>query len=426
MLRSRTAASALLFIFLLFVTCFANGQTTTSGSICGRVFDPAHAAIQTAAVTLTSRTTNTHVVIGSGAAGDFCFLQLPPGSYEVSIESMGFAVSHSIVLVEVGRITPVTAVLSVAASTETLEVVEEIPTVNTAQPDFATNLDQEAINNLPINGRRWSNFALLTPGTSVDGEFGLISFRGTSGLLNNNTVDGGDNNQAFFGEERGRTRISYVISQSSVREFQVNASNFSAEYGRAAGAVINSVTKSGGNTTHGEAFYFVRDNALGAYNPYARLTNRDAYGNFVSEAVKPADRRQQFGGSVGGALKKDRLFYFFTWDQQKRDYPVVATAAQPALFDAPSTKEISTIKALLPIGGRTDAAAQAAFQQGLDYLNSLTGVAPRSANESVMFPKIDYAISENEKLSMSYNRMRWDSPGGAESRPVYKSVELWF
>lgn len=359
------------------------------------------------------------VVIGSGTAGDFCFLQLAPGTYEIAIEAGGFAVSRTSTLVEVGRITPVTVILSVAAATEMVEVVEQIPTVNTSQPDFATNLDQEAINNLPINGRRWSNFALLTPGTSVDGDFGLISFRGTSGLLNNSTVDGSDNNQAFFGEERGRTRISYVISQSSVREFQVNASNFSAEYGRAAGAVINSVTKSGGNKTHGEAFYFIRDNALGAYNPYALLTHRDSYGNFVSNPVKPEDRRQQFGASMGGALKKDRVFYFVTWDQQKRNYPIVATAAQPALFAVPSTKEISTIKALLPLAGRTDAAAQTAFQRGLDYLSSLTGVAPRRADESVFFPKIDYVITVNHKLSTSYNRMRWDSPGGAESRPVY-------
>lgn len=407
-----------LLVFLL-ASVLSFAQTTTTGSICGRVFDPAHATIQGAVVSLTSAETGTHVAIGSGYAGDFCFLQLAPGRYDVMVEMDGFAMSRSTAVVEVGRVTPVMAVMAIAAQPETVEVIEEIPTVNTAQPDFANNVDQEAIENLPINGRRWSNFALLTPGTSVDGDFGLISFRGTSGLLNNSTVDGSDNNQAFFGEERGRTRISYVISQSSVREFQVNASNFSAEYGRAAGAVINSVTKSGGNHTHGEAFYFIRDNALGTYNPFARLTTLDEYGNYVSNPVKPTDRRQQFGGSIGGAIKKDRLFYFVTWDQQKRDYPIVATAAQPALFDPPSTKEIATIKALLPVGARTDAAARAGFQQGLDYLNSLTGIAPRRADQVVFFPKVDYVIAANHKLTVSYNRMRWDAPGGVESRPVY-------
>ena len=93
----------------------------------------------------------------------------------------------------------------------------------------------------PVLRRRWSTFALTTPGAVADGTFGLISFRGVSGLLNNNTVDGGDNNQAFFAEEKGRTRTSYSISEASIQEFQVNTSNYSAEYGRSAGGVVNAV-----------------------------------------------------------------------------------------------------------------------------------------------------------------------------------------
>jgi hypothetical protein len=147
------------------------------------------------------------------------------------------------VTVEVGRTTGVGIAFAVAGGSQVVEVRDEAPAVNTTQPDFATNINDAAITNLPINTRRWSNFALLTPGSTLDGNYGLISFRGMSGLLNNSTVDGVDNNQAFFSEERGRTRISYVISQAAVQEFQVNTSNFSAEYGRSAGAVINAVTR---------------------------------------------------------------------------------------------------------------------------------------------------------------------------------------
>src|SRR5205807_8013597 len=103
----------------------------------------------------------------------------------------------------------------------TAQVTAAAPGINTSQQDSASNINQTSINELPINGRRWSNFAILTPGAVPDGTFGLISFRGISGLLNNNTVDGGDNNQAFFAEERGRTRLSYVISQASIIESQV-------------------------------------------------------------------------------------------------------------------------------------------------------------------------------------------------------------
>ena len=133
--------------------------------------------------------------------------------------------------------------VSLQGVTGTVQITAEAPVINTSQQDFSSNINQTSINELPINGRRWSNFAILTPGAVPDGTFGLISFRGISGLLNNNTVDGGDNNQAFFAEERGRTRIRYVISQAAIKEFQVNTSSYSAEYGRSAGGVTNAVTK---------------------------------------------------------------------------------------------------------------------------------------------------------------------------------------
>src|SRR5205085_6862544 len=117
------------------------------------------------------------------------------------------------IVVEVGRVTDLPATLSIGPVQGTVEITSEAPAINTSQQDFSSNMNQTSINELPINGARWSNFALLTPGTVPDGNFGLISFRGISGLLNNNTVDGGDNNRAFFSEERGRTRINYVISQ---------------------------------------------------------------------------------------------------------------------------------------------------------------------------------------------------------------------
>ena len=200
--------------------------------------------------------------------------------------------------------------------------------VNLDSKEFTTNINQTAINELPINGRRWSNFVILTPGSVPDGSFGLISFRGVSGLLNNNTVDGGDNNQAFFGEERGRTRISYSISQSAIREFQVNTSNYSAEYGRAAGGVTNAVTKSGTNDLHGDAFYFQRNNEWGARNPLAFQT---VLVNGVSNriGIKPEDVRHQFGGTLGGPIAKDKLFFFFSYDQQKRNFPGLGVFTDP-------------------------------------------------------------------------------------------------
>ncbi len=142
-----------------------------------------------------------------------------------------------------------------------------MPGIDTTRPDFSVSLNQTSFNNLPNNGRRWSNFALLAPATAPDGPFGAVSFRGIRSSLNKTTIDGGDNDQAFLANERGGTRIAYGIGLASIREVHINVSNSSAEYGGAAGGVINAVTRSGTNTFHGSAFFYDRDNAWGARNP---------------------------------------------------------------------------------------------------------------------------------------------------------------
>src|SRR5215212_5026199 len=278
------------FVFLLVFafSAVAFAQSTTTGSIGGVVTNPAKEVVAGAAVTVRNMGTNKEETATTDDTGRFKVPNLQPGVYAVAVNSSGFSpVTVENVVVEIGRETNLEIALSVGPVTGTVDVSAEAPVINTTQQDFSTNINQTSINELPINGRRWSNFALLTPGTVPDGTFGLISFRGISGLLNNSTVDGGDNNQSFFSEERGRTRIGYSLSQAAIREFQVNTSNYSAEYGRSAGGVINAVTKSGTNEFHGQGFYFQRNNKWGARNPLS----------FVNGvALKPEDVRHQFGG----------------------------------------------------------------------------------------------------------------------------------
>ncbi len=258
-LKALRTATGLMMVLLL-VAGIAAAQSATAGAISGTVTDQTGAVVPNAKVTVTSNATNAVSETVAGVNGEFRVSNLSPGKYSVTVNAANFGAYKAATLVEVGLSTRVDARLSVSAAGEIVQVVDEAPLVNTEHHDFSTNVNQTSINELPINGRRWSNFALLTPGATPDGDFGLISFRGISGLLNNNTIDGGDNNQAFFSEERGRTRASYVISQSAVREFQVNTSNYSAEYGRSAGGVVNAVTKSGSNQFHGSAFWYIRDN----------------------------------------------------------------------------------------------------------------------------------------------------------------------
>ncbi|MGI8642035.1 MAG: TonB-dependent receptor domain-containing protein [Pyrinomonadaceae bacterium] len=382
-------------------------QSTVTGGIVGKVTDPQGAIVPNVTVVATNIGTNQETTVTADSDGGYRFANLQPGTYTVKITGSGFGdfLQESIV-VEVGQVTTLNVPLSIAGQTATVQVTAEAPVINTNDNSNSTNINQTSINELPINGRRASNFALLAPSTVPDGTFGLISFRGISGLLNNSTVDGGDNNQAFFSEERGRTRINYVISQSAVREFQINGSNYSAEYGRAAGGVINTVTKSGTNDFHGELFYYNRNNRNGARNPRA-FNSVLVNGVSTITAAKPIDLRQQFGGTIGGPIIKNRLFFFFSYDQQKRNFPGLA------VFN--NSNYLNTVnRTTLTARGLT--ATQ--IDSSLSFINSLTGETPRKGDQTIYLPKIDWQVNDSNLFSVSYNRMRWFSPNGIQTQAV--------
>jgi hypothetical protein len=396
--------------FVIFVvlglTAIAIAQSTTTGAIGGVVTNPNKEVVPGAAVTVLNTETNKEDTGTTDGQGRFKVVNLRPGNYKVTINGSGFSpYSQQRVTVEVGRETSLDAALSISAVTGTVEVTSEAPVINTTQQDFSSNINQTSINELPINGRRWSNFALLTPGSSLDGTFGLISFRGISGLLNNNTIDGGDNNQAFFAEERGRTRISYVISQAAVREFQVNTSNYSSEYGRAAGGVVNAVTKSGTNQFHGQGFYYQRNNRWGARNPLATRQVLLPGGGFDVVGIKPVDVRHQFGGAIGGPIVKDKLFFFFSYDEQRRNFPGLSIFSSPSFLNTPN-------RTLLTSRGLTTGQ----IDDAVNFLASLSGEVPRRGNQRLFLPKIDWVINDKNSMTFSYNRLRWASPAGIQTQ----------
>jgi len=395
-------------LLLTIVVVTVKAQSSVDGAIKGTVSNPNKEVIPNADVVIRNTQTNKEAIAHTDDNGAFRVVQLAPGTYSVDVNSTGFAPFNSNqVVVEVGRVTTLDIVLNVGPVQGTVDVAAEAPVINTTQQDFSENINQVTIDNVPTNGRRWSNLVMLTPGTSPDGNFGLVSFRGISGLLNNNTVDGGDNNQAFFSEERGRTRIPYAISQSSIREFQVNTSNYSAEYGRSAGGVVNAVTKSGSNDFHGEAFYYIRDNKLGARNPQSFQTVLLPSGATGIVALKPEDRRQQFGGSLGGPIVRDRLFFFFSYDNSRRNFPGLAAFFNP--------NYLATVdRATLLSRGLTDAQ----INTSLNFLNGLTGVVPRRQDQYIILPKIDWRINDANTLVVTYNRLRADSPAGVQTPAI--------
>ncbi len=443
--RSISLKFFVVIALVVLVGAAVHAQSTVFGAIGGAVVDPQQKAIEGASVTVRNIATNaTSVPVKTDSNGRYLVTNLYPGVYEITVSSANFAdYKEQNIIVEVGLSTSVDIKMVLAGQQQTIAVTAEAPVVNSEDNDFSTNVNKAAIDNLPLNIRRWSELALLTPGAIPDGTFGDVSFRGISGLLNNNTVDGGDNNQAYFAEEKGRTRIDYSTSSNAIQEFQVNTSNYSAEYGRAAGAVVNAVTKSGSNTIHGDGYYYNRDNSWGAYNPFATAATETSPGVFEVLPIKPEDERQQFGGDIGGYLIKDKLFWYFNFDDNIRNFPGVAIPTNPTFFftgitvAAPSScvngsgvpiyqaagsslnegnQLYCRLIAAEPSASLTTMQSQA--NSALTFLDSLTGTVPRTGNQTIYFPKIDWKPTQNNTVTLSYNRLRWDSPYGIQTASV--------
>ncbi len=425
---SKWIGRTFLAVALLFVPAFVSlhAQTAVDGAIGGNVLDSTGAVVSGATVTTTNIGTNAKQTTVSDASGYFRILHLQPGSYNVAIAAPGFAPYRSMnVTVQVGSLTDVQARLTVGAESQSIEVTGAAPLINTTSPDFAGVVDETAIRQVPVNNYRWSAFALLTPGVVNDANgYGLLSFRGQSTLLNNVSIDGTDDNQAYFSEERGRTRAGYSTIKDAVQEFQVNTSNYSVEYGRSAGGIVNSITKSGTNSFHGEGYFFDRDSAWNATNGYVThpvqvSSNPIAY---EVQPFKPTDLRRQYGFTLGGPILKDKLFFFVAGDRFYHDFPGAATitgtsananfyATSGSFFDAQVNRIVSNT-------GLSTGDATTVYQNGIAGLTSMLGNTPRTGDQTIFFPKIDWQINDKHHFAVEANRMRWTSPAGIQTSPA--------
>src|SRR5438552_1795009 len=287
-------------LLLLLFVC-AEGVFAQSGagfgSVSGTVLDPSGAAVANAKVTITNVSKGIRRTVATNEAGIFTAPALPPSpGYDVTVDMAGFAaIERKDIVVSVGQNVDLALTLQVAGTATQVEVAAAAELVEDTKSDVSQVVDKTQIDELPINGRRFDSFVLLNPGVTSDGTFGLISFRGVA-LGNSFLTDGNDTTNSYYQEAPGRTRISAQISQDAVQEFQVITAAYLPEFGRASGGVVNTVTRSGSNDIHGTAFWFFRNRSLNA---------RDRYATF-----NPPEVRHQTGASVGGPIKKDKLFYF--------------------------------------------------------------------------------------------------------------------
>jgi hypothetical protein len=286
--------------FLLIASGAAAQTQITTGVIQGTVTDPTGGSLPGVSIEARNVDTNLTRTQVTEADGRFVFLQLPPGPYKVTFTLSGFAtlVQENLVLT-VGQAITLPVVMRVSGVAEMVTVTTSAGVVESTRTAAANTLNELTVENTPILGRKFEDLLTLTPGVSIvqgpDGD--EITFAGQRGIFNNISLDGGDYNNGFFGEQAGGQRAAIDITLEAVKEFQVIATGAPAEFGRTAGGVVNVVTKSGTNLPHGSLFYFQRLEAL--------------TGELSDGSDLEGFHREQWGGTLGGPLRKDRAFFFF-------------------------------------------------------------------------------------------------------------------
>jgi hypothetical protein len=425
---------------------FAQGGV---GAITGTVTDPKGLTVPQAKVAILNADTNTaRPDIMTTDSGSYTATFLQPGHYQITISKDGFqTVVRKDLLLQVGQTLTIDVPLTVGTSVSEITVTGEAPLIEPDKSDFSQTVSETLGSALPLNGRRWEQFVLLTPGVTNDGTSGLVSYHGISGLFNNSTVDGVSNQQAFFSEDRGRTAVGYTYSLDAVKEFSVQSSSYSAEFGNAAGGQVNSVTKSGANDIHGDLFYYLRYPSFNALDPYAKThgstpinggcTGGTTLDTGLNQCIAPPSehQRQQFGGSVGGPVIKDKLFYFVNYDGQRRSFPIIYTG--PSSSNASSAvanllgNNCGTNTALNPVAVGTVAAntvtglSSPQCTAALNIINTTIGPRPRLANQDVALGKLDYQVTPNNRLSVSFNYMNFRSPDGYDQAATFSAGSIY-
>jgi outer membrane receptor protein involved in Fe transport len=370
------------------------------GAIEGTVTDQSGAVLPGVTITVRNTATGVTRTTTTEAAGLYRAPLLPVGPYEVTAALAGFSTTkRSNLTLSIGQTLTADIQMNVSGAQEEVTVSAEAPVIDPARTHQATTVGAMAVSNLPVNGRNFIDFALTTPGVTRDTRSGDISFAGQRGILNSLVIDGADNNNTFFGQTLGRTgsgRAPYQFSQDAVQEFQVNRNAYAAEYGRAGGAVINVVTKSGTNDFHGSAFEFFRDKSL----------NANTWANKVRTPITPRQpfRIHQFGGSVGGPIQKDKAFFFFSYDGQRRDLP---NAITPLTVTVPPATLNST---------------DPNVQAGLALIDTKNQDYTLTRNQDVFLAKVDYQFDPKHRLSVRYNHQNFTG-GNNESTGATSAEE---
>jgi len=384
----------LLLVIMTLASIDLTAQDSATGSIRGSVLDTTGSRIAQASIVVVNTATAARYAATSDAEGRFVLDLLPPGDYSARVVAQGMSPQITPQLhVDVGGTAELEFRLTIAGAHENVTVSAAPALVETQPSAVSTLLDERAVNDFPLNGRRFSDLALFSPGVTQDprgltsATNGDLSFGGIRGFQNTFLVDGLDFNNAFFAQARGRYRAPYQFSTEVVQEFRISSNAYGAEQGRSGGAVVNVVTKSGSNHVHGTAFYYLRDSSFGASNPFL--------------AFKPHNRQQQVGGTIGGPIKRNKVFFFAGFDQH--------------IFHVPNVVEFldGSSKVVPRAGtGPYDPGDYEATDHDLVFaaaakLSTLAGEYPAGQIGNSSYAKLDINLSSRHQLALRVNTSRY-------------------
>ncbi len=381
---------------------------STTGTILGEVSDKSGGVVVDASVEVKSLDTNSTRNAKSDGSGSFSFLSLQPGNYELTVSKSGYAttVQKNIVLT-VGQALSLKVALTISSVAETI-IVNAAPLVETTTVSSASTLNDITIATTPVLGRKFEDLLTLTPGVSIsqgpDGD--EININGQRGIFNNISLDGGDYNNGFFGEQMGGQRAAIDITLEAVKEFQVVASGANAEFGRTGGGVVNVITKSGTNELHGSLFEYQRLKALSA----------------DTSDGKPLDgfHREQFGGSIGGAIVKDKLFFFAASEGIREN---LTRANLSAVIGTPCSVTNPVFRGNITdaqINASGDCQRQVLLNFYKTNFNQSEGLPVyHTINNVSVFGRVDYNLNAKNLIYGSYSFDRSRNPNQTFDVPTY-------
>jgi hypothetical protein len=360
----------------------------TYGSASGTVRDGSGAIIVNATVTVTNTATGISAKAASNSAGHWVFPGLGVGTYTITIESPGFKkVVHSHVVVDVASPVLIDASLVPGSADQQVEVTADVPMLEKADAGLGGMTDGRQLQELPINGRDYARFSLLVPGAVARSSYiADLSFDGLHTVHNQYSIDGVDASrvdQPYManGYERGARLLTG--SMESISEFKVQTSGYQAEYGRAAGSLVNIVTKSGGNEFHGEAYDYFRNDIL------------DAKNYFVAD--KPEFRYNDFGGNIGGPIYRGKTYFFTNYEGTRQLVGIPVSGTVPS--SAVRAEVLATSPALAPILNNIPVGVDES--DGVTALYSTSGVS--NIREDVGTVRVDHKFSDRDSIFARVN-----------------------